>query len=103
MTSVAEAATEDRVEAVAAAAEPVANSPWSDGGASIADGGDGTGESRSIDSIALMRELTSLSGLYDEAGPSDDEARPKAAPVVTRPVNQSTSDKQKKKRGLFGR
>jgi hypothetical protein len=56
----------------------------------------------SIDSSALMRELSSLSGLYDEVAEPTDTA-PKAPPVVTRPVGSAAADKQKKKRGLFGR
>jgi hypothetical protein len=95
---IAEPAAEPIVEQVAAR-EP----SWSDlpsGGSS--NGTTATATETSIDSIALMRELTSLSGLYDEAPDAGDDGKPKPAPVVTRPVNQPSADKQKKKRGLFG-
>jgi hypothetical protein len=53
-----------------------------------------------VDSFALMRELSSLSQLHDEATDAPSEQR---TPAVTRPVSQPSPDKSKKKRGLFGR
>ena len=58
---------------------------------------------RSIDSAALMRELSSLSRPQDESSSGHEGGPPAPAPVVTRPVTNGAADKNKKKRGIFGR